>query len=212
VNNSLIDEEQFSEVILNCIEKLNVKNTKKPLDYMEFGCYKGDSLIIANKILGDMCERYVAFDSFKGLPSNSSLDSDNLFFEGQFSCSQEEFIDNLIENRFPVEKLTVNSGFFKETLNKKYDYPKDFKIFMFDCDIYSSTVDALNFFVDYFEKECIVIFDDWFAGGINFYEKGQKKAFSEFKQKNANNIEFEDLFFYDYFGTLAGRYFYLRKK
>ena len=72
-----------------------------PGDYCEFGVYKGDTfghcLRVCAPALPDM--RYFAFDSFQGLPEPSGVDSKDgytsNFSEGEFACSEEDFLNNL---------------------------------------------------------------------------------------------------------------------
>lgn len=202
----LVDETQYSNVLTHCLEVLNIKKDEK-FGYMEFGSYIGTSLLIANKTFQEYNPFYVCFDSFKGLPYVKK-ELYQPFFEGQFYCTQDEFNSNLLNHNFPVEKLKVYSGFFNQSF-KTVDEQNKFKIFMVDCDIYSSTKECLNFLVDYFEDECIIIFDDWFAMQIHF-EKGQKKAFDEFKEKN-KNLSINLLGYYKYHNMVCGKYFKVKK-
>ena len=60
-----------------------------------------------------------------------------------------------MDNDFPFYRLKTYKGFFEESF-KTVEEEKDFKIFMIDCDLYSSTKQALDFLVDYFEEQCNV--------------------------------------------------------
>jgi O-methyltransferase len=55
---------------------------------------------------------------------------------------------------------------------------------MIDCDMYSSTKDALNFCTKLIKDEAIIFFDGW--NRFNLAEKnlGEKKAFTEFLNEN----------------------------
>jgi hypothetical protein len=51
---------------------------------------------------------------------------------------------------------------------------------MIDCDMYSSARTALRFVEKLIDKEAVVLFDDWTAGGLDQKNLGEKKAFIEF--------------------------------
>ncbi|NES69131.1 MAG: hypothetical protein F6K24_29820, partial [Okeania sp. SIO2D1] len=69
-------------------------------DYCEFGIFKGyafwNAQQIANKYgLNNM--RFLGFDSFQGLPEiqKEDLTKEEVFYEGQYSCSKENVTNNL---------------------------------------------------------------------------------------------------------------------
>ena len=212
MSDSLIDKKQFQNALLDSRELLKLLPFEG-VGYMEFGCGSGDGLLAAEGVIGSGISNYVAFDSFQGLPKPSKQDSGNIFKEGQFAFSQDVFMDNLTFHGFPMEKLEVYAGFFDKTFPIAVDLIKktNFKFFVFDCDLYSSTKEALEFFVDFFKKECIVVFDDWFSvQSINEYS-GQAKAFYEFMEKHSDTLFAEWVGTYDYFGRLAGKYYHVEK-
>lgn len=210
--NSLIDKKEFQKALLDSREILRL-SVDEEVGYMEFGCGSGDGLLAAREAIGVGISNYAAFDSFQGLPKPSERDSKGLFREGQFSFSQNEFLDNLTIHGFPLDKLDVYAGFFDLTFPVAVDLikNKNFKFFVFDCDLYSSTKEALEFFVDFFKKECIVVFDDWFSVQVINEYSGQAKAFYEFMEKHSDTLFAEWIGTYDYYGRLAGKYYHVEK-
>ena len=91
------------------------------------------------------------------------------------------------------DELIVIKGFYNETLNEelvKRLSPTKAAVIYVDCDLYTSTVDVLNFIKFFLQPGTILIFDDWNC----FYgdnERGQRKAFKEFLISN-KNLQFEE--------------------
>jgi len=61
-------------------------------DYLEFGVFKGASLLHAQKLadalsLGPM--RFIGFDSFEGLPDEADQHRE-VFYKGQYSCGEQQ--------------------------------------------------------------------------------------------------------------------------
>lgn len=68
-----------------------------------------DNIKKIKEIFGSMC--FFAFDSFSVLPSIISIDKQgNDFSEGKYSCTQQEFLNKLIKEKFPINKLVVVPG------------------------------------------------------------------------------------------------------
>ena len=160
-------------------------------DYYEFGIFKGFTFWNAQQKgntekLNKM--RFFGFDSFAGLPVIEGLDvTDNEeFYEGQYNCSKENVTKNLTKKGVDWERTHLIEGYFDKSLNNKTK--KDLKtgkvsIALIDCDLYSSTVDVLNFLDGMLMKGSVLMFDDWNCFNKDD-EKGQRKAFTEFKQKH----------------------------
>jgi len=112
-------------------------------DYFEFGVYQGTNFKRAYKIINDRYEkecqphinsvessvaeiksnwhniRYFAFDTFSGLPVPDEIDkqSYSYFTEGNFSCTVNDFHNNLLEARLPLDKVVTVPGLFNNTCN-----------------------------------------------------------------------------------------------
>ena len=94
-------------------------------------------------------------------------------------------------------------GFFNDSLNDKTRKTFDMKkisVALIDCDLYSSTVDVLNFIQKMVIDKTILIFDDWNAFDKD-NNRGQRKAFREFSASN-KNITAEDYFSYGAYGKV----------
>jgi len=164
---------------------------------MEFDVLNGESIIDAIRQLrwGGLKKVY-GFDSFGGLPKHNNNDSESSelapsFFEGNYkglSC-QEVQRSVMLSSRIPQEDLILTPGFFNESLPK---FNKDSLaeagfplVFYIDCDLYSSTVDVLDFITSLVEDGTWILADDfWCYRGSP--KHGQRRAIQEWVDKNPN--------------------------
>lgn len=177
-------------------------------DYMEFGLFKGYTFWYAQHLAdqhGTRSMRFFGFDSFKGLPAPSDIDStsQNVFYEGQYSCGKTDVIRNLDSKGVDWSKTYLVDGFFNESLlpslKNEYDM-KSVSIALIDCDLYSSTCDVMIFLENLLAPNTILIFDDWncFDRDDN---KGQRRAVREFLGRSTR-VWFEDWFAYGDYGQV----------
>jgi hypothetical protein len=141
---------------------------------------------------------FFAFDSFEGLPETDK--EDGYFEEGTFNTSEEDFKRIVKKNTgYKLSEENIIKGFYNNTLtdNLRETLPK-VGIVHIDVDLYSSTIEVLNFIKPLLVKGSLLIFDDWycFPGGS---EAGERKAFMEFSNDNSG-FEFEEWKNYSTFG------------
>lgn len=177
-------------------------------DYMEFGLFKGYSFWYAQHLAGMhgmKSMRFFGFDSFKGLPAPSAIDStpQNTFYEGQYSCSKSDVVQNLDSKGVDWNRTYLTEGFFNESLipalKKRYAM-HSVAIALIDCDLYDSTRDVMSFLADLIDNDTILMFDDWnsFGGDEN---RGQRRAVREFLE-GSPGWWFEDWFSYGDYGQV----------
>jgi hypothetical protein len=132
--------------------------------------------------------RYIAFDSFEGLPSLEQVDQGHSRFrQSRYNFAEKDFIRNvLLQTKLPRTRLITVPGFYQDTLNDELSAALDLKsasVIMIDCDLYSSTRDVLKYITTLIVDGTILIFDDWYA-----YKgsplRGQRLATSEWLKKN----------------------------
>ncbi len=186
-------------------------------DYLEFGVYQGSSFIQSYTWLqqqfinrsrldtgGESKEelsdsrlniwnkmRFIAFDSFEGLPQLSEEDQKSVDFKkGQYSFSEPNFLKKVNAAGVPLERTVTVKGFFKDTCTPKTRSELNIQkaaIIWFDADLYSSTIVALTFITPLLQDGTILIFDDWFSYR-GHPEKGVQKAFYEWAPKVESNF------------------------
>ena len=166
-------------------------NNRLPGDYLEFGVWKGGTFTSAFYFakrypLPDM--RFYAFDSFEGLPEITGVDAEGFkhFEQGQFTCSEKQFRENIIKNGVDIKRVDTVPGWFDTVLNaetKKRLPIERAAVVWIDCDIYESTVPVLEFITSYLQDGTIIIFDDWFCYKGNPH-RGEQRAFREWLERH----------------------------
>jgi hypothetical protein len=178
----------------DCIDKLAdyLVGAQVTGDYFEFGVSRGVTFAYAMRILQGLFPkmRFVALDSFEGLPTPKGLDAEqgysSGFHAGEFACSKEEFLKNVSANGADIERITVVSGWFDQSLadgdprNAQLGHVKAAWI---DCDLYESTVPVLEFLTNRLSVGSVLLFDDWRCFR-NLPDYGEQRACSEWLKRN----------------------------
>jgi O-methyltransferase len=128
-----------------------------PIDYLEFGVYKGDSIAWWANANTDPASRFVGFDSFEGLPETVNQH----WSKGRFSVDRA--VPAIADPRVGFEV-----GWFNQTVPP---FMKGFvrgerMLVNLDADIYSSTIVALAHLAPHLARGDVVIFDE-FADTVN---------------------------------------------
>ena len=184
-------------------------------DYCEFGVFKGYTFLHAQKVAGRYPTdkmRFFGFDSFEGLPppkgADLVTDGPQPFYEGQYATSMEYVTAQLEKGGADWSRTFLVAGYFNDSLTSKEvaDHNiEEIAIALVDCDLYSSTVDVLDFLDSRLIDGSVVLMDDWKSYG-DATDKGQPQAMREFLAR-ALGWRCEPLFDYgDY-----GRVFAFRK-
>jgi len=200
--NALVDEKIRNDFHLCSIAMKDVVIGDLDGDYLEFGANVGKSFILAYSSYQNIIKKYnldfskkhpgmrfIAFDAWEsGLPAEP--ESDNFrpphWEKGSMNQSKDIFIENLSKAGVDLNDVITVEGFFEDTLNnnliKELAIQKA-AVIHFDCDLYISTIQALEFCKNIMDIGTIIIFDDYFR--YKGHESdGQYKAFKEFQIKN----------------------------
>jgi hypothetical protein len=165
-------------------------------DYLEFGVFQGTTFIYAYQFMSPHFQnmRFIAFDSFEGLPKPNGIDARNgyssRFFENEFACPEKDFIANLKSNGIDMNRVISIPGWFDETLNSNLANEimlSSISVAWIDCDLYESTVPVLDFLTDYLKTGTVIVFDDWrcFRNHPDF---GEQKACREWLERNPDIV------------------------
>jgi hypothetical protein len=151
-------------------------------DYLEFGVYQGNTLIAMHQVLEKEPKaakiRLFGFDSFQGLPPEAAEEG-GVWSPGQYRCEREFTEARLEEAGVKKERVKLVEGFFADSLTPMLPIELGIEragIVMIDCDLYSSSREALEFCRPLFGERTVILFDDWHSTGE---EAGEKKAFHE---------------------------------
>ena len=172
------------------------KEFLKGKSLLEFGVWTGISLsrftASYNKVGLD--KDFYGFDSFQGLPEEN-LDKNNPSYwtPGLFSGGSTA---QQVRNKLPHVKVVP--GWFSDTLNQDLldeVSKKEIGILHVDCDIYTSSMQVLEWVVsnNLLSDGTIVIYDDWgghYESGVGEFECGEGKAHKDICEKYDLNFEF----------------------
>jgi hypothetical protein len=144
-------------------------------DYLEFGVFRGETFRNAIRAArqgyrathpGGFPGRFLAFDSFQGLPAVASMDDPvNLYSAGEFAASQNDF-ENTLGSLRQQARVEVVPGWFNETLRPETAQRLAIRKAAFvniDCDLYESTLSVLQFITPMLQTGTVLYFDDWFS-------------------------------------------------
>ncbi len=125
---------------------------ENPIDYLEFGVYKGDSIREWSGLNLHLESRFFGFDTFTGLPEDWTYS----IKKGEFDLKGN--IPNISDKRVKLVK-----GRFQDTLRpflKDYE-KKNRMVVHLDADLYSSTLYVLTQLDPLLEKNDLVAFDEF---------------------------------------------------
>jgi len=156
-------------------------------DYVEFGCHSGQTFAMAWREIRrhGRTDHLRAFDSFRGMPSKQCRADDHPeWIAGTMATSLQAFHRICRRNRIPPDRYSAIEGFYSDTLMsiEWSDLPTTIALAYVDCDMYSSTRDALSFLEPRLRHGLILAFDDYF----NFSpteQAGEQRAFTELQER-----------------------------
>ncbi len=178
-----------------------------PGDYLEFGVFQGTTFRYAMESMSPYLPemKYIAFDSFEGLPAPRGIDAENgytsNFQEEAFSCSEDEFYANLKKSDIDRNKVKTVKGWFDKTLTPETAQEiqlEKIAVAWIDCDLYESTVPVLNFITPFLQVGTVIIFDDWRCYR-NHPDYGEQKACREWLEQNPH-ISLSELYSFGWNG------------
>jgi hypothetical protein len=134
----------------NYISKEVVKES--PIDYLEFGVYKGDSIKEWIGLNLNLESRFFGFDTFTGLPEDWT-----------YSLKRGEFD---LKGNVPIigdKRVKIVKGRFQETLRPflKEFQKKNRMLIHLDADLYSSTLYVLSQLDSILDKNDLLAFDEF---------------------------------------------------
>jgi hypothetical protein len=126
----------------------------EPIDYLEFGVFRGDSIREWTTLSSSTHSRFYGFDTFTGLPEKWFKDFD----KGAFNVGGN--VPDISDLR-----VTFANGTFQDTLENflnNFGRRNRFVIHI-DADLYSSTLFVLLSMHHHLMKGDIIMFDDFLA-------------------------------------------------
>jgi hypothetical protein len=177
----LVPQPQFLQSCLDAIELLRSLDHEFG-DYLEFGVSRGASYACAFHAFqraGVSRARLIGFDSFEGFPPEALRQG---WYPGSAASTVATTRRYLRKEGVPDEKIELVKGWFKDTLTPQTKAQLRLvkaSIIMLDCDLYTSTRDALRFCEPLIRDHAVIFLDDWGVRS-DIAEIGQKESFEEF--------------------------------
>jgi O-methyltransferase len=156
--------------------------------YLEFGVGRGQTMWLAWRASRSyrLDLHLWGFDSFVGLPpSGSAIDTSHPnWLPGEYANTEDSVRRNISALGVELEDVTFVPGFYNESLapERRAGLPDRASFVYIDCDMYESTVDALDYVGDIARHGMLVGFDDWFLWSST-RSAGEKVAFDEFQAR-----------------------------
>lgn len=163
-------------------------------DIVEFGCYRGDTSLLMERVLErefpKSQSRLWIYDSFEGLPArtreDASVAGDN-FRAGELLVTKREVVERFKKAGLHVPK--IRKGFFENLGNS--DLPEEIAFAFLDGDLYQSIKTSLELVAPRMSNAGVILIhdynnpqlpgvaravDEWMAGGWRAWSAQQKTA------------------------------------
>jgi O-methyltransferase len=132
--------------------------------------------------------RFLAFDSFAGLPPTSSQPTLELWHQpGVLATPVAEFRRLVDEHDVYADRVETHAGFYDASLTpalqrKLLERGSRISLVTIDCDLYESAVSVFRFIEPLLQEGSILYLDDLLVGYKASPVKGVARAFLEFQQ------------------------------
>lgn len=171
--------DQVSEAETEKIIKLAKEALKLEGDFVEMGCYKGDTSLLLAEVLKGASKKLWIYDSFEGLPEKKDEDKSVLgvlFKEGELAVTKREVKERFLRAGLSVP--IIKKGWFSEL--KEDDLPERIAFAFLDGDFYESISDSLKLVMPKMIKGGILVVHDYSNPAL----PGVKKAVDEIQVAN----------------------------
>ncbi len=183
-------ERQVSERETEEIVRLAEASLKVSGDFVELGCYKGDTSLLLQRLLESKKQRsdrmssaepssekkLWIYDSFEGLPAKTTEDSSSAgeaFQEKELFVTKREVVERF--KRAGLRVPIIKKGFF-EKLSPEVDLPGEISFAFLDGDLYQSIKTSLELVFPKLAGDGLVLVHDY----NNPQLPGSAKAVDEF--------------------------------
>ena len=193
--NDQVTEKETERILELATECLKVSG-----DYVEFGCYRGDTSLLLAEILrkdaisDELVEKSVEksakklwiYDSFEGLPEKSEEDESEVgkdFRQGELMVTKREVKARFLRAGLPVP--IIKKAWFNELT--EVDLPEKIAFAFLDGDFYESIRDSLRLVVPRMSEGGVIVVHDYTNPAL----PGVKKAVDELGIVNDEKVRGE---------------------
>ena len=153
--NDQVSEQETSKIIEIARNQLEV-----PGDFVEMGCYKGDTSLLIAEVLQESDKRLWIYDSFEGLPEKRKEDESLLgeaFKGGELYVTKREVKERFL--RAGIKVPVIKKAWFSELVNE--DLPCKVAFAFLDGDFYESIRDSLAIVGDKMSDGGVIMIHDY---------------------------------------------------
>ena len=153
-------------------------------DYVELGCYKGDTSLMLAEILKGSTKRLWIYDSFEGLPEKKSEDESVMgvdFKAGELLVTKRDVKERFLRAGLPVP--VIKKAWFNELTDA--DLPQKIAFAFLDGDFYESIRDSLRLVENKMVKGGIIVVHDYNNPAL----PGVEKAVEKWNEAEKHKIE-----------------------
>ena len=153
--NDQVSEQETSKIIEIARNQLEV-----PGDFVEMGCYKGDTSLLIAEVLQESDKRLWIYDSFEGLPEKRKEDESLLgeaFKGGELYVAKREVKERFL--RAGIKVPVIKKAWFSELANE--DLPCKIAFAFLDGDFYESIRDSLAIVGDKISDGGVIMIHDY---------------------------------------------------
>lgn len=152
--------DQVSEKETGKILELARKCLEVEGDFVEMGCYKGDTSLMLADVLKDVDKKLWIYDSFEGLPEKCEKDESALgenFKGGELFVTKREVKQRFLRAGLPVP--VIKKAWFSDLTSE--DLPEKIAFAFLDGDFYESIRDSLKLVTPRMVKGGILVVHDY---------------------------------------------------
>ena len=158
-----------------------------PGDFVELGCYKGDTSLLLADILKETDKKLYIYDSFEGLPEKTGEDESAAgenFRGGELYVTKREVKERFLRANLPVP--VIKKAWFNELGDE--DLPNKIAFAFLDGDFYESIRDSLKLIENKMMNGGIIIVHDYnnpalpgVAKAVDEWVKGKKLKITKYE-------------------------------
>ena len=149
---SRTETEKILEIACACLKRAG--------DFVEMGCYKGDTSLLLADILRGTDKLLYIYDSFEGLPEKSEQDESvagENFKGGELYVTKREVKERFLRANLPVP--VIKKAWFNELTDA--DLPEKIAFAFLDGDFYESIKDSLKLLEGKMAEGGIIVVHDY---------------------------------------------------
>ena len=130
-------------------------------DFVEFGCYAGDTSILLAEILRNSSHKLYLYDSFDGLPEKTAADQSEIgkdFQKGALFTTKTDLKKRFLRANLPVP--IIKKAWFSD-LNPVTDLPSKISFAFLDGDFYDSIKTSLTLVLPKMSANSVLLIHDY---------------------------------------------------